>query len=140
MTVFLDTNLILDILLKNKDLYEESKSVLLLQESNDIDFFISAASATDIYYILNKRLKDSAATRQYILDLLDVVSIAGVDETCIRNALNSSWKDFEDSVQHEISLQIQTDYIVTRNLSDFSASFVPVISPDDFIKLFIQKR
>lgn len=139
MTVFLDTNLILDILLKNKGLCEESKKVLTLQEDNNIDFFISAASATDIYYVLNKRLKDSAAAKQYILDLLDVVSVAGVDETCIRNALNSSWNDFEDSVQHEISLQIQADYIVTRNLSDFSASFVPVISPSDFIQLFHTK-
>lgn len=139
MTVFLDTNLILDILLKNKDLYEESKNVLTLQESNNIDFFISAASATDIYYVLNKRLKDSELTKQYILNLLDVVSIAGVDEICIRNALNSSWNDFEDSVQHEISLQIQADYIVTRNLSDFSASFVPAIFPGDFIKLFQSK-
>lgn len=139
MTVFLDTNLILDILLKNKDLYEESKNVLTLQESNNIDFFISAASATDIYYVLNKRLKDSALTKQYILNLLDVVSIAGVDETCIRNAINSSWNDFEDSVQHEISLQIQADYIVTRNLSDISASFVPAISPGNFIKLFQSK-
>ncbi len=139
MTVFLDTNLILDILLKNEDLYEESKNVLLLQESNNIDFFISASSVTDIYYVLNKRLKNPVATRQYILDLLDVVSIAGVDEACIRNALDSSWKDFEDSVQHEISLQIQADYIVTRNLSDFSSSFVPIISPGDFIKHFHTK-
>lgn len=70
MTVFLNINLILDILVKNEDLYEESKNVLLLQESNDIDSFISAASATDIYYVLNKRLQNPAAQGSVFLACL----------------------------------------------------------------------
>lgn len=56
MTVFLDSNIILDILLKNADFYEESKKVLELSDSKTIDFYVSAASITDIFYILNKRL------------------------------------------------------------------------------------
>ena len=71
--------------------------------------------------------------------LLEVFSIAGVDETCVKNALNSSWSDFEDSVQHEVAFQIRADYLVTRNVSDFKTSFIEVITPTDFLKKFIKK-
>lgn len=136
MTVFLDSNIILDIFLKNKDFYEESRKVLNLADSAAIDYFISAASLTDIFYILNKHLKNKEETKLYLKDLLEIVSIAGIDESCIRNALNSSWSDFEDAVQHEASVQIGADYLVTRNVDDFNSSFVEVITPSDFLKKF----
>ena len=50
MTVFLDSNIILDILLKNPAGYEESRKLMLLADRK-VDFFISASSITDIFYI-----------------------------------------------------------------------------------------
>ena len=134
MTVFLDSNIILDILLKNEELYKESQQLLNLADNHKIDFFISAASITDIFYIVNKKIKDKEKTKEHIKLLLELVSIAGVDESCIMNALNSSWKDFEDAVQYESSVQIQADYLVTRNTKDFKTSFVEVITPSAFLK------
>lgn len=136
MTVFLDSNIILDILLKNKIFYEESRTLLVLGDAHPIDYFISATSITDIYYIVHKYEKDDSKVRKHISNLLEVVSVAGVDETCIKNALASSWKDFEDAVQNEAAVQIQADYLITRNTKDFTTTFVPVITPADFINLF----
>ena len=136
MTVFLDTNIIWGIFLKNIDFFQESQYVLKLADTHQIDFFISAVSITDIYYILNKKLRNKEETRKYLIDLLEIVSIAGIDESCIKNALNSSWKDFEDAVQHESSLQIGADYIVSRNIADYKNSFVEVIAPSDFLVKF----
>ena len=132
MTVFLDSNIILDILLKNADFYEESKKVLELSDSKPIDFYVTAASITD----LNKRLNNKEETKRHLQDLLEIVSVAGIDEACIKNALNSSWKDFEDAVQHESSIQIGADYLVTRNTDDFKSSMVRIISPSEFLKEF----
>ena len=136
MTVFLDSNIILDVFLKNKDFYEESQMVLNLADSGSIDFFISAASITDIFYVLNKYIKNAEEAKNHLKSLLEIVSVAGVDESCIKNALNSSWKDFEDSVQHEAAIQIGTDYLVTRNIDDFKTPFVEVINPTGFLKRF----
>ena len=133
MTVFLDSNIILDILLKNEDFWEESKAVLSLADSPEIDFFVSAASVTDIFYIVNKKLKDFDKSKAYLQELLEIISIAGVDEFCIKNALLSSWQDFEDAVQHEASVQIRADYLVTRNTKDFPTAFVQVITPKEFL-------
>ena len=134
MTVFLDSNIILDILLQNQEFHDESLSLLALSDSGIVDFFISAASITDIYYIARKYIKDEKEVRNHLSDLLEIISIAGIDEYCIKNALSSSWKDFEDAVQNEAASQIAADYIVTRNTKDFKNSFTEVITPSVFLE------
>ena len=89
-----------------------------------------------LFYILNKKIGDKEKTKQYLSDLMDIVSIAGIDETCIKNAMISSWKDFEDSVQYESAVQIRSDYLVTRNIKDYKSTFVKVITPSEFLEKF----
>ncbi len=139
MTVFLDSNLILDFLVPNKDFSDEAFDVLKMSVTKNIDYFISAASLTDIFYILNKTLKDSDKSKNMIKTILKFVSIAGVDEICILNALDSDWQDFEDSVQHEVASQIRADYIVTRNIKDYKNSTIVVITPGEFLTRMNQK-
>ncbi|MCR5253019.1 MAG: PIN domain-containing protein [Treponema sp.] len=124
----------MDILLQNQEFHDESLSLLSLSDSGIIDFFISSASITDIYYIARKYIKDEKEVRNHLSDLLEIISIAGIDEYCIKNALSSSWKDFEDAVQNEAASQIAADYIVTRNTKDFKNSFTEVITPSVFLE------
>ena len=133
MIVFIDTNLILDVMLENSDFYEESNAVLEYCDKG-YDFYISAASCTDIYYIVKRATHDTDVAKQIMNNLLKTVYVAGVDEMCIRRALDSEWNDFEDSVQHEVAQQIKADCIVTRNVSDFRNSSVIVMTPAEFLK------
>ncbi len=66
-------------------------------------------------------------------NLLKTLFVAGVDETCIRRALDSDWSDFEDSVQHEVAQQIRADFIITRNQVVYKTSAVRVMSPSEFL-------
>ena len=47
MIVFIDTNIVLDVMLANTGLYDESNAVLSYCDKG-YDFYISAASCTDI--------------------------------------------------------------------------------------------
>ena len=132
MIVFIDTNLVLDVMLENSEFYDESNDVLSYCDKG-YDFYISAASCTDIFYIVRRTLHDTEETKKVMKNLLTTVSVAGVDELCIRNALNSDWKDFEDSVQHEVAKQIDADLIITRNQADYTNSAVRVMSPAEFL-------
>ncbi len=133
MTVFIDTNLVLDVMLENSAFFEESNSVLAYCDKG-YDFYISAASCTDIFYIVKKTLKDAEATKQIMQNLLKTVFVAGVDEMCIRRALDSDWSDFEDSVQHEVAQQIRADFIITRNQADYKTSAIRVMTPAEFLE------
>ena len=52
MRVFLDTNILLDILLNRADLVEESAAVILLCESSRYGMFIAWHGLATAYYLL----------------------------------------------------------------------------------------
>lgn len=66
-------------------------------------------------------------------NLIQVVHVADVSEQNIITALNSDWKDFEDSVQNAVAESHQYDVIITRNKSDYKKSSIKVLSPDEFL-------
>ena len=101
MRILIDTNVILDVLLKRSPFYETAIEVLKLSARDDIQEFVSASAITDIYYIAYKNLRDKAAVRELLKKLLLIVSVAGVSEEEIQKALELEWNDFEDSVQYQ---------------------------------------
>ena len=72
-------------MLENSEFYDESNEVLSYCDKG-YDFYISAASCTDIFYIVKRTLRDTDATKQIMQNLLKTVAVAGVDESCIRRA------------------------------------------------------
>ncbi|MFA6938195.1 MAG: hypothetical protein WCQ67_08180 [Treponema sp.] len=48
---------------------------------------------------------------------------------------NSGIDDLEDGLQMQCSEKLELNYIVTRNIKDFSLSKVKPILPEDFLKL-----
>ena len=64
MRILIDTNVILDVLLKRSPFYETAIEVLKLSARDDIQEFVSASAITDIYYIAYKNLRDKAAVRE----------------------------------------------------------------------------
>jgi len=53
-------------------------------------------------------------------------------------ALNDNeFTDLEDRIQFECAQSINAHYIVTRNISDFPNSSIPIILPEDFLKLML---
>ena len=136
MLILFDTNIILDILEKRQPFYEASKSVLEECISNDIRGFIALHSVSNIYYILRKRFSVSDR-RKLLLDHLDLLQVAGTDHEHVKNALQREcFSDFEDCLQDECAKQVHAEYIVTRNITYFSTSDIPAVTPEDMLKIF----
>jgi len=136
MKILVDANVALDVILNRQPFYQSSASVIGLSQGG-IDVFISASTITDLYYITNKSLKDKQAALTLIKNLLNNVVAASVTDNEIRRAINLNWNDFEDAVQYSAGEAISVDYLVTRNVSDFSASAYPVVTPDDLLNILI---
>lgn len=94
----IDTNVVLDVLLRREPFFRAAAEVLNLTQRDEVREYVSASAITDIYYIANKQMKDRDAVRDLLKRLLMVVSVAAVSEREIQNALNLAWGDFEDSV------------------------------------------
>ena len=128
MRILIDTNVILDVLLKRSPFYETAIEVLKLSARDDIQEFVSASAITDIYYIAYKNL------RELLKKLLLIVSVAGVSEEEIQKALELEWNDFEDSVQYSVAALNEMDGIITRNVKDYSSAEMQVWEPAQFLE------
>ena len=134
MTVLIDTNVIMDILLHNTTFIENSRLVLEYAEKKQFIAYISASAVTDIFYISQKKLGKKTA-REAIKHLMHIFYPATVTDQHIYQALDLDWEDFEDSVQFIVGESLSVDYIVTRNVSDFSFSSILAKTPEQFIEI-----
>ncbi|MEZ3462135.1 MAG: PIN domain-containing protein [Lachnospiraceae bacterium] len=133
MKYLIDTNVILDVLLKREPFYKSCASVLTLARRKEIELYVSASAITDIYYIANQALRDRAEVKSLIVKLIKVVSVAGISEDEIQKALALPWKDFEDSVQYSVALLQKMDGIVTRNPKDYKEAEMKVWDPEEIV-------
>jgi predicted nucleic acid-binding protein len=133
MTVLIDTNVILDILLKREHFMEKSSNVLLLSEKKIIDGYVTASAITDIFYITNTTYKDKQKSMGLLKELLKTISIAAVSGEEIYRAIELDWNDFEDAVQFTAGEHIHADYIITRDTGGYINSSIPSINPSDFL-------
>lgn len=137
MRLLIDTNVVLDVLLKRQPFFEDGVKVLKLSAREDVEEFVSASAITDIYYIANRNLKDKEKVRELLQMLLKVVSVAAVSAKEINMALESEWNDFEDSVQYSVAALNEMDGLVTRNTDDYRMAELPVWTPQEVIKMVI---
>ena len=135
MRIFLDTNLVLDVLAKRKPFYEASRRIWELIEKRDMRGYLSATTITDIFYILKKQL---GMERAYdtVNKMMMVFHITSVSQTDIRKALHLGFKDFEDALQVVCAQKVKAEYLITRNKEDFQeAQGIEIVDPESFLLL-----
>lgn len=132
MKVLIDTNIILDVLCKRPDFYEDSAKIFKLCEVKKISGVISALSIPNIMYILRKEL-DADKTREILDSLMLIFSVADLKADDLKKAADMRFKDYEDAIQSACATRIKANYIVTRNMNDFSESKVTAIKPAELL-------
>lgn len=132
MKVLIDTNIILDVLCKRLDFYEDSAKIFKLCEVKKISGVISALSIPNIMYILRKEL-DADKTREILDSLMLIFSVADLKADDLKKAADMRFKDYEDAIQSACATRIKANYIVTRNIKDFSESKVTAIKPAELL-------
>lgn len=133
MKVLIDTNIILDVFCKRPDFYEDSAKVFKLCEVKRISGVISALSVPNIMYILRKEL-DAKKTKEILDNLSLIFSIADLKADDLKKAADMGFKDYEDAVQSACAARIKANYIITRNIRDFTMSKVAAIRPIELLE------
>ena len=130
--VFLDTNIIVDLIADRKPFSKYAIDIFQLAEENKLQIFTSSHSIATTHYLLKKYL-DEKSLREVLYNLLDFLTVIPIDIDIIKKGLRSNHKDFEDSIQILCASSIEKmNYIITRDGKDFKGSEIPVLSPDEF--------
>lgn len=140
MKILVDTNVILDTLTSRVPWNKHAEQIFILAANRQVDMYLTASSATDIYYLLRKHLHSTDTAKQMLGRLYTLAGILDVcSEDCI-DALASPINDYEDAVAERVACRNNMDYIVTRNLKDYQAGNARVISPDDFVRKMAESQ
>ncbi len=132
MKVFVDTNVVLDVLLDRKPFYWDAGRVWTLAEQGRIQGLVSVLSFPNAFYVI-RRTSGLQAARESLLVLRDSFTPIACDEQVIQQAIDAKFADFEDAIQFFSALRANAACIVTRNAQHFPVSELPVLSPAEFM-------
>ena len=130
----IDTNIFLDVLLQREPFFVSSQNVLRLCEDKKVQGFLSASSATDIFYIVRKGLQSTDAAYKALGSILDIVKILTVTNDDVLNAFLQKAPDFEDCLLATCAKSNKCTAIVTRNKKDFLDFGITLLSPEELLK------
>ncbi len=134
MNWMIDTNVILDVLLKREHFFETSSAVLRQCENREVQGYVSASAVTDIFYLTRKALGSIDETYRLIDALLNTVRVLTVTNEDVLNALQMKARDFEDCLLATCAKSNRCEGIVTRNKKDFLSFDIPLFTPEEFLE------
>jgi predicted nucleic acid-binding protein len=132
--VFVDTDIIYDLLGKRIPFYLAAAQLFTLADEGKIQIFISALSLANLHYLISKQRSEEEA-KEILRKFKVLVHVAPLNDKIIDLALNSEFSDFEDAIQYYSALQSETEVLLTRNLKDYRKAQITVLTAQDFINL-----
>ena len=134
MKALLDLNVLLDVIQNRPPHYPDSAKVLSAARSGEFTALIPFHAVTTIFYLV-ERAQNTGTANQTVDWLFAHFEIPAVDKNTLWQARQLGLKDFEDAVVASVAAERGCDWIVSRNVADFSASPVKAIAPAEFLKI-----
>lgn len=132
MKVFLDTNVMIDLVIERKPFFEHIAEITAIAEKNKIKLFTSSLSFVNTFYVASK-----VNAKELVIETLKkfriICSVSIIDELNIDKSLLSDFEDFEDAVQYNSALFHDCKYIITRDKKGFKNSKITVMTPEEFL-------
>lgn len=133
--LLLDTNILLDILIKERPQSKEACRVLERCNGEGDMGLTCPLSLKDVYYVLTK-LQDETRARACIEALMSTIVIAPVSAEECELSVRGDEPDFEDGLVR-IAVELNdVDFIITRDATAFSRSTVRPLPPAEYLELF----
>ena len=140
--IFLDTNVILDLMIPGREGKDAAQGLLDLREAypDRIRLHLSFLSVADIAYILRKHLP-AGRIKASLRDLLKMCQALGMSDMFFYDAFASECPDFEDALQIACAEADYCDFILTSNVRHFQGfTRIPVMTPADFLAQLVKEN
>jgi predicted nucleic acid-binding protein len=131
--LFLDTNIVLDLLATRMPFYTEAAKLFSLADKKKLKLSISSLCLADAHYILSGK-NSEMEVRKILRKFKVLVNVLPLDDKITDLALNSDFKDFEDAIQYFTAIENDQHLIITRNQADFKESKIPVMTAGEYLK------
>ncbi len=130
--IFVDTNIVIDLLSKREDFYKEAQELFTLADTKKVNLYVSALTFANTHYILSRNLK-AEEVRKVLIKFKTLATVLPIDDKIIELALASDFVDFEDAIQYQTAIQNGLEIIITRNKKDFKNAKIPVLNAKEYL-------
>lgn len=132
--VFLDANVLIDVVMNRAIFVENSSKVLQMGLDGDCELWVSDLTMVTVSFYAKKN-RTLEQLYEVMKELRSIIQVASTGAAAIDWALQQGFHDFEDAVQYYAALHCGAEYIITRNERDYPYSEIPVVSPLEFLKI-----
>ena len=132
MKLLIDANILLDVLQNRSKFVEDSSLIWKLCETGKAEGVVSALTYANLVYVMRKELEPE--TIADVFKKLNLIfHLEDLSVTDLAHAAEMKWDDFEDAIQAATAERVGADYIVTRNVKDYSQSKVLAFTPAEIL-------
>lgn len=132
--IFIDTNIVIDLLSRREPFFEEAAELFSLADKKQIELAVSSLTIANTSYALLRQM-DSNKAKSVLRKLRLILKVLPLDDKIIGLALNDdTFHDFEDGLQYFTATEYMQELIITRNLKDFKKSKLPTMTAKQFVK------
>jgi len=132
--LFIDTDVIIDFLIDRKPYSREAAIIFTLIDQKKLKGYASSLTFSNLFYVLRK-IEPHKKVISKLDSISKILTILKVDEQNVRDAIDSGFPDFEDSIQYFCAMDCKKiEVIITRNTKDYKNSSLPIMTPGDFLK------
>ena len=134
MRVFLDTNIILDAIIPEREHRKEAMQVLSMAKDSQVKLCISSLTIANCAYILRK-FCNRESTRTILQKICELCKVLPVNDTQTHLALKNDSPDYEDAIQMSCADLEGCDCIITHDSKHFRTYCqLPAYTAAEFIE------
>ena len=136
MKICFDSSVLLDIVKKSKDKLTSFASVDVCYVRN-FDVYVSANALLELDNITSSCTQLSEGNKQnamvFAMNEFQLIDVLASD---CKQAYESDMSDFSNALVSSSAGRVGIDLIVSRDKAGFESSLVPVMTPEEFLKIY----
>ncbi len=133
MRLLIDINVLLDVAVQRPGAAASAR--LLAQCGRQHEGWLAWHSIASLAYLV-ERQTSTLSGRELIRGILGWADVAKTGRSDALAALELPMRDFGDALQVAAAMACGAQFILTRNERDFTASPVPALNPDAFLRRY----
>jgi predicted nucleic acid-binding protein len=130
--LFIDSDIILDVLTKRDMFYESAVEIFDLGYAKKLDLYTTAVVLANVFYLLRKKY-GTEKSKEQIKKLRLIIKVLPINEKIVDDALTSKFGDFEDSLQYFSAKENNIPVLITRNTKDYKEKGLIIQTAEEYL-------
>lgn len=134
--IFLDTNIILDLLDNQREFHKEAVLLFKLIDNGEVMAFFSESVVATTDYILQKLLSKDFRT-EFFREISRKIQILPCSNMILDRALSLDFEDFEDALLFQLALENRVDFFITndKKLLNSTLKGIQLVRAEQFLNI-----